>query len=41
MSDYSISQSAIGLPSAGLGNATSETQFTTANIQGGLPAALC
>lgn len=36
MSDYSIVQGTLGLPSAGLGNATSETQFTTANAQGGL-----
>lgn len=38
MSDFSIAQSAIGLPSAGLGNASSETQFTTAQAQPGLAA---
>lgn len=36
MSDFSIVQSALPLPSAGLGNASSETQFTTASAQPGL-----
>lgn len=39
MPNYSQAQSALPLPSAALGNATSETQFTTTAVSGGLAAA--